>query len=456
MLRGLISRVLRSAFRSAPGPARPGQVNNHAATLTPSEKPRWRWAAQRQPDEPEGSGTAPFQQGQQEATQPELAHPPGLLEDLSKALKLLEEQQKLQGDPLGLKSNYPLHVSGSSPNKSDDPSEAQLEYEQQHPLNVSAHIDCIQHVIGYTFKDHDLVRAAIFKGGRKFKGMELARGVQLHLALIGDKILEINSYSENFQSGGKESHWRAIMSNLALDYCIRRTGLVQMLADSGHAERLLTDGRKGYGTMAEAIMGAIYEDSGRDGQVTQAATAKLLGTSLKINELMHFVEAHHDNFPLPERMGRRLRTIYTKRQLAARARLPVRRSSHVLSNFTHKRQTKLGSSGGKSPALGVGQEGGVMEKLLQWTGQVRALQAEQIPITPPRRTVRPRDRASRSRPLISAKSKAEVERHIARLRASQKSLEDRARRGKSIAKLQRVQTGLARAEEHLKLLDQGI
>lgn len=172
---------------------------------------------------------------------------------------------------------------------------------EEQELDMTAHIEAIRRVTGYTFKDPEYVRGAILKHKRAWKGKDIGRRVQLQLALIGDKFLDFGSLSANFGHGKdlERPGWGWLMSNKVLHHCAQRSGLPRMLAECGYPIGIQGDSNKGFGTMVEAIIGGVYQDSGRDGVVTDAVTTKLLGTSMLHKDVGKFAAAHASNVVMP-------------------------------------------------------------------------------------------------------------------------------------------------------------
>lgn len=200
-----------------------------------------------------------------------------------------------------------------------------LDRQEPGALDVTAHIEAIRQVTGYTFKDPDYVRGAIFKTGKIWKGKDMGRPIQFQLALIGDKFLDFGSLSANFGHGLDtiRPNWSWLMSNAVLHYCAQRLGLPQKLAESGHAALIQGDSWKGFGTMVEAIVGAVYEDSGRDGAVTDAVTAKLLGTTMRHDDVAKFAASHKASIKMPTR------GLYWRELVEAETRLKLERLGRV-------------------------------------------------------------------------------------------------------------------------------
>lgn len=94
-------------------------------------------------------------------------------------------------------------------------------------------------------------------------------------------------------------NWRWLSSNATLHYCAQMHDLPRKLAECGYAVRIQGDSDKGFGTMMEAIIGAVYEDSGRDGATTFKAMDKLLGTTMKALDLERFAALHRRSVTLP-------------------------------------------------------------------------------------------------------------------------------------------------------------
>lgn len=159
-------------------------------------------------------------------------------------------------------------------------------------VDVTAHIECIRKLTGYSFKDPHLVRGAIFKNEVLYRGQLVCRTTQLQLAKLGDELFKSIHQSTNFPATkvGCNLEWSWLTSNATLHFAAQRLGLPQMLAESGHAAKIQADGAKGFGTLVEAIVGAVYIDSGEDGAVTRATMTRLLGTSMERQELRRFYE----------------------------------------------------------------------------------------------------------------------------------------------------------------------
>lgn len=216
---------------------------------------------------------------------------------------------------------------------------------------VTAHIECIRKITGYTFKDPDLVRGAIFAENSIYKGKQLSRATQLQLAKLGDELFKCVHHASNFPAAtAKDEYmgdtWSWLTSNATLHFIAELSDLPQMLAESGHAHKIKTDGVKGFGTMIEAIFGAIYLDSGEDGAVTRTTMVKLLGTSMARKD----VEQFHEKYRLQvRRPGPRTLKWHTMRTLA---------------NAKSQREETL---------LTNSEEVDVEERLQRWTQEVKKL-----------------------------------------------------------------------------------
>lgn len=314
MFKGLVSRVVRAvsarpppvkdiagaseAKLSAGTPSssstlRSGQRNGHPppAPLTHLlavdhsnglRRAPWAFWGSRKELEEQDSAPAP------ETARSEAAVLKDLLENIDRILAAQQEELAAQEEELAKPSFTKIFTQTYPPGVTSP-----LSHETA-SLDVTAHIEAIRLVTGYTFKDPDFVRGAIFRTGRFWKGKDIGRHVQLQLALIGDKFLDFGSLSVNFGRGLDimRPNWQWLMSNATLHYCAQRSGLPQMLAESGHAALIQGDADKGFGTMVEALIGAVYEDSGRDGAVTDEVTTKLLGTSMKHQDVFLFAADH--------------------------------------------------------------------------------------------------------------------------------------------------------------------
>lgn len=257
MLKGLISRIFR------PGAARAGlPLNNNVAA-----------ASERQCTKPVSSPSGrqkPRQRDGPALDQSEAVEPARLLNSIA----VLQQRYRRDMD---------FYHKTASAQSGGDAVEA----------DVSAHIECIRKTTGYTFKDPALVRGAIFRDDVHYKGRVLSRATQLQLAKLGDELFKSVHYATNFPAtaigteiGGREWSW--VTSNATLHFAAQRLGLPQMLAESGHATKIQGDHDKGFGTMMEALVGAVYMDSGEDGAVTRTTMARLLGTSMERQELQRY------------------------------------------------------------------------------------------------------------------------------------------------------------------------
>lgn len=148
-----------------------------------------------------------------------------------------------------------------------------------HPKAFAVHKKAIESLIGYTFRKDQLLKEAIALKINSSTGKRGLHYTQLHLALIGDSNLRQVFYTHNFPYTGRANLTKAfdaLGSNNSLAYAASVWGLPDLLREFGWPECTSRVSAKYFGSLVEAIVGAVYIDSNKSYEHTRTAIMNLL------------------------------------------------------------------------------------------------------------------------------------------------------------------------------------
>lgn len=139
----------------------------------------------------------------------------------------------------------------------------------------ASHKAFIEELVGYTFQDDHWLKQALTLDSARQKG-DVS---QSRMALIGDANLRQVYYTSNCHYMGKKSFCGAFSllgSNNSLAYCASIWGLGELGSDLGYPKLTSGEGAVRYGTLVEAILGAVFMDSSQNYKDIERAVMRLL------------------------------------------------------------------------------------------------------------------------------------------------------------------------------------
>lgn len=189
------------------------------------------------------------------------------------------------------KTRWQLLQIGANESASDAPppistaNQQVLTYERD-PAAFTAHKNFVQQLVGYTFQDDTWLKQALSVRWNRYGDSSLSQQ-QLRLALVGDANIKVVYYSHNVAYGGTKSfcgNVNALECNNSLTYCAEIWGLAALVLNWGYPSLKDRSSAQWFGTLVEAIIGAVYLDSAHSYAPTKQAILRLLSYTEKSRE----------------------------------------------------------------------------------------------------------------------------------------------------------------------------